>query len=429
MASRPLSHLLRQQRGASLLRCRQRMLSSQQPEPAASSESLIPTTLAEMEADIGDSEGVSATLAAIKKVGQARLTREEKRQRRRALDAIGVPEFIPFLQSKGVLAEDAPLERFATTMLQVNVGLYCNQACNHCHVESSPKRTETMSDATVARILEVLAASPSVTTLDITGGAPEMNAAFKPLVEGASALGVEIIDRCNLTVMMEPSMDWLGPFLAEHRVRIVASLPCYSQKNVDTQRGSKVFDRSIAGLRALNELGYGVPGSDLKLDLVYNPGGAFLPPPQEVLQAKYAEELEGSFGIRFNELFTMTNMPIKRFADLLYKQGKLNEYMQVQASPHGGGVGMRVGVGGWGCVDGPTPSMLLLVAAPGADVCSLSLYSFSLSLTHTHTHAHLLCSLSPPLACALLSAPRRRLQPRHGGLRHVPLPRLRLARR
>lgn len=282
-----------------------------------------------MEADIGDSEGVSATLAAIKKVGQARLTREEKRQRRRALDAIGVPEFIPFLQSKGVLAEDAPLERFATTMLQVNVGLYCNQACNHCHVESSPKRTETMSDATVARILEVLAASPSVTTLDITGGAPEMNAAFKPLVEGASALGVEIIDRCNLTVMMEPSMDWLGPFLAEHRVRIVASLPCYSQKNVDTQRGSKVFDRSIAGLRALNELGYGVPGSDLKLDLVYNPGGAFLPPPQEVLHAKYAEELEGSFGITFNELFTMTNMPIKRFADLLYKQGKLNEYMQL----------------------------------------------------------------------------------------------------
>ena len=313
------------------------MLSSQQPLPeqaaGASSESLIPTTLAEMEADAGDSAGVNNTLAAIKKLGQARLTREEKRQRRRALDAIGVPEFVPFLQSKGALAEDAPLKRFATTMLQVNVGLYCNQACNHCHVESSPKRTETMSDATVARILEVLAASPSVTTLDITGGAPEMNAAFRPLVEGASALGVEVIDRCNLTVLMEPSMDWLGPFLAEHKVRVVASLPCYSQKNVDTQRGSKVFDRSIAGLRALNKLGYGVPDSPLKLDLVYNPGGAFLPPPQEMLQAKYAEELQANFGIQFNELFTMTNMPIKRFADLLHKQGRLSEYMQVNGSP------------------------------------------------------------------------------------------------
>ena len=214
-------------------------------------------------------------------------------------------------------------------MLQVNVGLYCNQACNHCHVESSPKRTETMSDATVARILELLAASPSVETVDITGGAPEMNAAFRPLVEGASALGVEVIDRCNLTVMMEPDMEWLGPFLAQHRVRVVASLPCYSQKNVDTQRGGKVFERSIAGLKALNALGYGQPGSGLKLDLVYNPGGAFLPPPQEALQTSYSDELRSNFGIVFNELFTMTNMPIKRFADLLHKQGRLAEYMQL----------------------------------------------------------------------------------------------------
>jgi len=132
-----------------------------------------------------------------------------------------------------------------------------------------------------------------------------------------------------LTVLMEPSMDWLGDFLTEHRVRIVASLPCYSQKNVDTQRGSKVFERSIAGLRKLNALGYGMPGSGLTLDLVYNPGGAFLPPPQEMLQSKYAEELEANFGIVFNELFTMTNMPIKRFADQLYKSGKLEEYMQL----------------------------------------------------------------------------------------------------
>ena len=125
-------------------------------------------------------------------------------------------------------------------MLQVNVGLYCNQACNHCHVESSPKRKETMSNETVEQILRVLDASPSVTTVDITGGAPEMNAAFRPLVAGTTALGIEVIDRCNLTVLMEPSMGWLGDFLAQHQVRVVASLPCYSQKNTDTQRGSKV---------------------------------------------------------------------------------------------------------------------------------------------------------------------------------------------
>jgi len=282
-----------------------------------------------MAANTGDSEGVTETLQKIKKMGQARLTREEKKKMRRALDAIGVPEFGSFLEQRGVQAAEEVLARGETTMLQVNVGLYCNQACTHCHVESSPKRTETMSSETVDRIIEVLAVSPSVSTLDITGGAPEMNAAFRPLVEGATALGIEVIDRCNLTVMVEPGMEWLGDFLVANRVRIVASLPCYSQENVDTQRGGKVFERSIAGLRMLNALGYGVPGSGLKLDLVYNPGGAFLPPPQEMLQSKYAEELEQNFGIVFNELFTMTNMPIKRFADLLYKQGKLQEYMQL----------------------------------------------------------------------------------------------------
>jgi radical SAM/Cys-rich protein len=302
---------------------------STQQVPSASDESLIPTTLAEMAADMGDSQGVELTAKLLRQQGQVRLTREEKKRRRRALDAIGVPDFAPFLEEKGVQEAGVPLAKDATTMLQINVGLYCNQACTHCHVESSPKRTETMSRETVDRILHVLAASPTVATLDITGGAPEMNAAFRPLVEGASALGVEIIDRCNLTVMMEPSMDWLGEFLADHRVRIVASLPCYSQKNVDTQRGNKVFERSIAGLRKLNDLGYGAPGSDLKLDLVYNPGGAFLPPPQEMLQAKYAEELKENFDITFNELFTMTNMPIKRFADQLHKAGKLEEYMQL----------------------------------------------------------------------------------------------------
>ena len=193
----------------------------------SSTESLIPTTLREMEADVGDSQGVEVTAQVLRSVGQKRLTLEERKRRRRALDKIGAPEFQPFLVEQGVLVCGEELLRKPTTLLQVNVGLYCNQACNHCHVESSPKRTETMSDETVARVLTVLAASPSVQTLDITGGAPEMNAAFRPLVEGARALGVEVIDRCNLTVLAEPSMDWLGPFLADQGVRVVGALSRY----------------------------------------------------------------------------------------------------------------------------------------------------------------------------------------------------------
>jgi len=186
-----------------------------------------------------------------------------------------------------------------------------------------------MGGELVEHIVRVLAASPSVRTVDITGGAPEMNPGFRPLVEGARALGLEVIDRCNLTVMREPGMDWLGPFLAEHGVRVVASLPCYSRKNVDQQRGNKVFTRSIEALQELNALGFGAAGSPLKLDLVYNPGGPFLPPPQDALREAYAAELKEAFGITFNELFTMTNMPIKRFADLLHKQQRLAEYMQL----------------------------------------------------------------------------------------------------
>ena len=204
----------------SILQAGTRLLST-----APSDESLIPITLKEMAENSGDSEGVETTAASLRAMGQKRLTLEEKRKRRRALDAIGVPEFNSFLAERGLLTKGEELPRRATTMLQVNVGLYCNQACNHCHVESSPKRTETMSDETVARVLQVLAASPSIETLDITGGAPEMNGAFKPLVIGATKLGVEVIDRCNLTVMVEPSMQWLGPFLKEHKVRIVGEPP------------------------------------------------------------------------------------------------------------------------------------------------------------------------------------------------------------
>lgn len=283
--------------------------------------SLIPHTLAEMESDAD----FARTAQQLRDLGQKRLTLDEKKKRRRALDTLGVAGFDEHLQ---VLNLQKPT-RGAVTLVQVNIGLLCNQACTHCHVESSPKRSETMSAETLTHVLRLLETSPSVETLDITGGAPEMHLAFRPLVLGARALGKEVIDRCNLTVLEEPGFEWLPEFLAENGVRIVASLPCYSQKNVDTQRGSKVFERSIAGLRRLNEVGYGDPAGPLKLDLVYNPGGAFLPPPQDQLHADYTRELDDAFGIRFNELFTITNVPIKRFADLLYKQGRLVEYMQL----------------------------------------------------------------------------------------------------
>lgn len=263
----------------------------------------------------------------LRKVGKARLSLQERKRRRRALDALGVPEFTDFLEQEHGIPRG--LAKREVTTLQLNVGLHCNQACTHCHVESSPRRKEAMSMETVEHVLRVLEASPNVTTVDITGGAPEMSPAFWPLVRGARALGREVIDRCNLTVLFEPGMETLPQFLADEGVRVVASLPCYSQKNVDTQRGNKVFERSIAGLRLLNAAGFGREGSPLKLDLVYNPGGAFLPPAQQTLRERYAQELHDNFGISFNDLFTITNMPIKRFADHLYKSGELEKYMQL----------------------------------------------------------------------------------------------------
>lgn len=228
------------------------------------------------------------------------------------------------------------MHRKSPTLLQVNIGLYCNQACGHCHVESSPLKTEEqMTSETIVQILTLLKNTPSIKTLDITGGAPELNANFRMLVSMARDLrptpqDLEIIDRCNLTVLQEPGQVDLVAFLARQKVRVVASLPCYSPENVDKQRGSGVFDRSISALLAFNQMGYGMEGSsDLKLDLVYNPLGAFLPPEQKMLEAKYKEELLENFGIRFNELYTMTNMPIKRFADFLYRRGELKEYMDL----------------------------------------------------------------------------------------------------
>jgi radical SAM/Cys-rich protein len=225
-----------------------------------------------------------------------------------------------------------PLRRASVSTLQINVGKLCNQACHHCHVAAGPKRTEIMTAKTAERLLAMLDVSPTVATVDITGGAPELNPNFRRLVTRARQLGREVIDRCNLTVLFEPGMDDLANFLALHKVQIIASLPCYTAANVDAQRGHGVFDKSIAALQRLNELGYGMPGSVLKLNLVYNPLGAGLPPDQKRLEADYKRELRQQFSIEFNSLFTLANMPIKRFAEFLNRSGKGAEYVTLLAS-------------------------------------------------------------------------------------------------
>ncbi len=221
-----------------------------------------------------------------------------------------------------------PLVAGSVTTLQVNLGKRCNLACTHCHVEAGPKRTESMSAATAAQVLALLADAPEVHTLDLTGGAPELNPNFRDLVRGARALGRRVIDRCNLTVLSEPGMEGVAEFLAEHRVHVVASLPCYTAENVERQRGKGVFDRSITALRALGALGYGDGVSGRVLDLVYNPGGAFLPPAQPALEARYKQEL-AALGVRFDHLLTLTNMPIRRFAQALARAGQTEAYMEL----------------------------------------------------------------------------------------------------
>lgn len=222
-----------------------------------------------------------------------------------------------------------PLRRDETTTLQINVGKRCNQACHHCHVEAGPKRTESMTADTAERLLQLLAASPAIETLDITGGAPELNPNFQRLVLGARALGRAVIDRCNLTILFEPGMETLAEFLAATQVQIIASLPCYTAGNVDAQRGRGVFEQSIEALQSLNALGYGKPGSDLLLHLVFNPLGPSLPPNQSRLEADYKKQLFEHFGIEFHSLFTITNMPIRRFADTLRRTGKHEEYLSL----------------------------------------------------------------------------------------------------
>ena len=220
------------------------------------------------------------------------------------------------------------LTRKHLSTLQVNVGYKCNQSCLHCHVNAGPQRTEMMDGDTVDLMLDVLK-TRGIETLDVTGGAPELNVHFRRLVAAARALGVHVIDRCNLTILFEPGQEDLAEFLAAQRVEVVASLPCYSLENVDRQRGAGVFDKSVAALQRLNALGYGQPGSELPLNLVYNPQGPALPPDQHQLEADYKRELRAHFGIEFDALYALANMPIQRFGSTLVSKGQFASYMQL----------------------------------------------------------------------------------------------------
>jgi radical SAM/Cys-rich protein len=226
-----------------------------------------------------------------------------------------------------------PIRRGAVTTLQVNLGYRCNQSCLHCHVNAGPTRTEAMDADTVRLVLDYLRVS-GARTLDVTGGAPELNPHFRMLVAEARALGCRVIDRCNLTILSEPGHEDLAAFLAEHRVEVTASLPCYTEELVDRQRGEGVYARSIDGIRQLNALGYADPGSGLVLNLVYNPQGPTLPPSQEALEADYKRVLGDTFGIRFNQLFTLANMPIQRFGSTLVSKGQFDGYMRLLRGSH-----------------------------------------------------------------------------------------------
>lgn len=220
------------------------------------------------------------------------------------------------------------LKRAQLSTLQVNLGYRCNQSCLHCHVNAGPNRKEMMDDDNLQLILQVLA-KQDIKTLDLTGGAPELHEGFRDLVRSARALGVHVIDRCNLTVLFEPGQEGLAEFLAQQQVEVVASLPCYSAANVDKQRGDGVFDKSILALQKLNALGYGASDSGLQLSLVYNPQGPVLPPPQQNLEQAYKRELLAHFGIVFNRLLTITNMPIQRFGSTLISKGQFSAYMDL----------------------------------------------------------------------------------------------------
>ena len=221
-------------------------------------------------------------------------------------------------------------ERLET--LQVNLGYMCNQQCLHCHVDASPRRTEIMDRKTIEAVIEFLHRR-KISTLDLTGGAPEMNPHFTVLVKAAAGMGVHVIDRCNLTVLLEPGFEDAADFLADHRVEVVASMPCYLEENVNAQRGRGVFEKSIMALQKLNALGYGT-NRELELNLVYNPQGPHLPPPQDELEPAYKDKLLRNYDISFNRLFALANMPIRRFGSALLSRGEFEAYMDTLKSSH-----------------------------------------------------------------------------------------------
>jgi radical SAM/Cys-rich protein len=225
------------------------------------------------------------------------------------------------------------LKRSTLDTLQVNVGYLCNQVCLHCHVNAGPKRTEIMTRDVVDELIEFMRCK-QIGTLDLTGGAPEMNPDFKYLVSAARELGVHVIDRCNLTILQQPGYEDMAQYLADNRVEVVASLPCYTSDNVDAQRGDGVFVDSIKALQQLISLGYGVEGSGLELSLVYNPLGPTLPPSQDVLEPDYKTHLRDNFGIEFTRLFTITNLPIQRFGSTLVSKKQFEPYMDTLMNAH-----------------------------------------------------------------------------------------------
>jgi len=244
-----------------------------------------------------------------------------------ALEKSGVPAFEEVLARHG----RAPLEAHAIEVLQVNVGKLCNQTCAHCHVDAGPDRREVMSRETAEQVVELLRREPGIPTLDITGGAPELNPQFRFLVTEASALGRRVIDRCNLTVLLLPSQRDLLGFLGEHRVEVTASLPSFRASGTDAQRGDGIFAKSLEALRRLNEAGYGT-GEGLVLNLVHNPVGTFLPGDQASLERDYKRELQLRHGIVFDRLYTITNMPISRFLEHIERTGNLERYMDLLVS-------------------------------------------------------------------------------------------------
>jgi len=236
---------------------------------------------------------------------------------------------LPLLQSRGF----PPLRRRRLEVLQANIGLTCNQQCAHCHVNASPRRKEQMNRETAELVLRYLRLA-AIPTLDLTGGAPELNPHFRFLVQEAAAAGSRVIDRCNLTILEEPGQEDLADFLAKHKVEIVASLPCYLEENVDRQRGRGVFQKSVRGLQRLNRLGYGQGDAERRLNLVYNPQGPTLPPPQQELESNYKNALKERYGIEFDRLLTLCNMPIRRFGSALVSRGEFDPYLRLLRAAH-----------------------------------------------------------------------------------------------